>query len=134
MYSKQVAEHIANPRNVGELVNPTGAGDVTNEVCMDRIRLTIRVEAGRLVEAKMKASGCGPTIAAASVLTELITGRELDELASLGRQQIIAALGHLPATKKHSAALAVEALHAAIKDSQQTNRSLECGDLSPLSS
>ena len=118
MYSKQVAEHIANPRNVGELENPTGAGDVTNEVCMDRIRLTIRVEGGRLVEAKVKASGCGPTIAAASVLTELIVGREVSELGSLGRKEIIDALGHLPATKKHSAALAVEALQAAIKDSQ----------------
>ena len=116
MYSKQVAEHIANPRNVGELDNPTGAGDVTNEVCMDRIRLTIRVEEGRLVEAKVKANGCPPTIAAASVLTELIVGRETSELLSLGRKEITAALGHLPATKKHCAALAVEALQAAIKD------------------
>ena len=118
MYSKQVAEHVANPRNVGELEDPTGTGDVTNEVCMDRIRLTIRVEGGRLIEAKVKANGCGPTIAAASVLTELILGRELNELQSLGRKEIIDALGHLPATKKHSAALAIEALQAAIKDSQ----------------
>ncbi|HJQ70155.1 MAG TPA: iron-sulfur cluster assembly scaffold protein [Blastocatellia bacterium] len=118
MYSKQVADHVANPRNVGELENPTGTGDVTNEVCMDRIRLTIRVDDGRLAEAKVKASGCPPTIAAASVLTELIVGRELGELQSLGRKEIIDALGHLPATKKHSAALAVEALQAAIKDSQ----------------
>ncbi len=66
----------------------------------------------------MKANGCGPTIAAASVLTELIVGREVSELESLGRKEIIDALGHLPATKKHSAALAVEALQAAIKDSQ----------------
>ena len=118
MYSKQVAEHIANPRNVGELENPSGAGDVTNEVCMDRIRLTIRVEEGRLVEARVKANGCGPTIAAASVLTELIVGREVGELESLGRKEIIDALGHLPATKKHSAALAVEALRAAVFDSR----------------
>jgi NifU-like protein involved in Fe-S cluster formation len=116
MYSKQVTEHIANPRNVGELDDPSGTGDVTNEVCMDRIRLTIRVEDGKLVTAKVKANGCPPTIAAASVLTELIVDRELSELESLGRQEIIDALGHLPATKKHCAALAIEALQAAIKD------------------
>ncbi len=116
MYSKQVAEHIANPRNVGELDDPSGTGDVTNEVCMDRIRLTIRVEDGRLVAAKVRANGCPPTIAAASVLTELILDRTIRELESLGRKDIVDALGHLPATKKHCAALAIEALQAAIKD------------------
>jgi nitrogen fixation NifU-like protein len=117
MYSKQVAEHIANPRNVGELDDPSGTGDVTNEVCMDRIRLTIRVEDGRLAAAKVQASGCPPTIAAASVLTELIVGRTIREIESLGRNDIVEALGHLPATKKHCAALAIEALQSAIKDS-----------------
>jgi NifU-like protein involved in Fe-S cluster formation len=119
MYSQQVADHIANPRNVGELDNPSGVGDVTNEVCMDRIRLTVRVEAGRINDAKVQAHGCPPTIAAASAMTELIAGRSLDELESFTRKEIVDALGRLPATKMHCASLAVEALRAAIESSRR---------------
>jgi nitrogen fixation NifU-like protein len=114
MYSAQIADHIANPRNVGELEHPTGVGDVTNEVCLDRIRLTVRVEGGILTAAKVKASGCPPTIAAASVLTELIIGRSVDELQSITRKDVADALGHLPPAKSHCAALAIDALRAAI--------------------
>jgi NifU-like protein involved in Fe-S cluster formation len=119
MYSPQVAEHIANPRNVGELDNPSGVGDVTNEVCMDRIRLTVRVDAGRVSDAKVQAQGCPPTIAAASALTELIVGRSIDELQSFTRKDIVDALGRLPAAKMHCASLAVEALRGAIDSSQR---------------
>jgi nitrogen fixation NifU-like protein len=114
MYSPQVTEHIANPRNVGELESPSGIGDVTNEVCLDRIRLTVRIEGDRLTDAKVKASGCPPTIAAASVLTELIIGRTLEEIRSLTRNDIANALGHLPPAKAHCTALALDALRAAI--------------------
>jgi NifU-like protein involved in Fe-S cluster formation len=114
MYSPQVADHIANPRNVGELDNPSGVGDVTNEVCMDRIRLTVRVEAGRVSDAKVQAHGCPPTIAAASALTDLIIGRSLDELQSFTRKDVVDALGRLPAAKMHCASLAVEALRGAV--------------------
>lgn len=117
MYSPQVAEHIANPRNVGELDNPSGVGDVTNEVCMDRIRLTVRVESGRISDARVQAHGCPPTIAAASALTELIMGCSLDELQSFTRKDIVDALGRLPVAKMHCASLAVEALRAAIENS-----------------
>ena len=117
MYSAQVADHIANPRNVGELENPSGIGDVTNEVCLDRIRLTIRIGDGRIIDAKVKATGCPPTIAAASVLTELIIGRSLDELKSFNRDNVIDALGHLPPAKKHCSVLAVDALRTAIDGS-----------------
>ena len=116
MYSSQITEHIANPRNVGELENPSGIGDVTNEVCLDRIRLTVRVEGERLAEAKVQASGCPPTLAAASVLTELIIGRSIPELDLLTRKDVADSLGHLPPAKAHCAALAIEALRAAIED------------------
>jgi len=119
MYSAQIAEHLANPRNVGELEHPSGVGDVTNEVCLDRIRLTIQVQGDRLIDAKVKANGCAPTIAAASVLTELIIGRDVRELGRLSRKDIANALGHLPPAKSHCTALAIEALRAAI-DSIQT--------------
>ena len=115
MYSPQVAEHIANPRNVGELDDPSGTGDVINEACMDRIKLTVRVEGDSLVDARVLARGCPPTIAAASVLTELIIGRSLAELESLTRQDIISALGRLPKTKMHCAVLAIDALRSAVE-------------------
>jgi nitrogen fixation NifU-like protein len=115
MYSRQVAEHIANPRNVGELDHPSGVGDVTNEVCLDRIKLTVRIEDEKLVDARVKASGCPPTIAAASVLTELIIGRSIQQLHSLTRKDVTDALGHLPPAKSHCAVLAIDALRAAIR-------------------
>jgi nitrogen fixation NifU-like protein len=116
MYSQTIAEHIANPRNVGELDDPSGRGDVTNEACMDRILLTIRVNAGTITDAKVKAEGCPPTIAAASVLTELIIGRTLGEAESLTRGDVEEALEHLPAMKKHCASLAIDALRTAVDD------------------
>lgn len=117
MYSSKLAEHIANPRNVGEIESPSGIGDVTNEVCLDRIRLTIRIDDERVADAKVKASGCPPTIAAASVLTELIIGRSIDEIRSLTRDDIKDALGHLPPAKSHCTALAIDALRAAMEGS-----------------
>lgn len=118
MYSPQIAEHIANPRNVGEIENPSGVGDVTNEVCLDRIRLTVRVEGARLTDAKVRASGCPPTIAAASALTELIIGRSLREIEALTRNDIASALGHLPPAKAHCTALAIDALRDALEGLQ----------------
>src|ERR1700749_4997104 len=100
MYTPQVAEHIANPRNVGELENPSGTGDVTNQVCMDRIRLTVQVDGDRLNDARVKAPGAPRTIAAASVLTELIIGRTLAEPNAMTKQEIVDALGRLPAAKQ----------------------------------
>lgn len=119
MYTTQVADHIAHPRNVGELESPSGVGDVTNEVCLDRIKLTIRVDGSRLTDAKVKAQGCPPTIAVASVLTELIIGRPLEEVESLTREEVVWSLGRLPAAKMHCASLGIDALRAAIGDLQQ---------------
>jgi nitrogen fixation NifU-like protein len=116
MYTPQVADHIANPRNTGEIENPSGVGDVTNEVCLDRIRLSVRIAGDRLIDARVKASGCPPTIAAASALTELIVGRSLHELESITRMEVLAALGHLPPAKMHCAVLAIDALRAALED------------------
>jgi nitrogen fixation NifU-like protein len=118
MYSAQIADHIANPRNVGEIENASGVGDVTNEVCLDRIRLSIRIKDDRVAEARVKASGCPPTIAAASALTELIIGKPVEEVSSLTRRDIVIALGRLPPAKSHCSALAIEALHAAIDDAK----------------
>jgi NifU-like protein involved in Fe-S cluster formation len=114
MYTPQVADHIANPRNVGEIDDPSGVGDVINEACRDRIRLTVRVEGGRVADARVKAQGCPPTIAAASALTELIINRMVTELETLSRKDVLDALGRLPPSKMHCAALAIDALREAI--------------------
>jgi nitrogen fixation NifU-like protein len=118
MYSPQVADHIANPRNVGEIEHPSGTGDVTNEVCQDRIKLTISISGGVVVDARVRANGCPPTIAAASVLTELIVNKQTSELHSLGRADITKALGRLPTAKQHCAVLAIDALRAALSGSK----------------
>jgi len=99
---------------VGELENPSGVGDVTNEVCLDRIKLTIAVDGAKLTQAKVKAQGCPPTIAAASALTELIIGRSIADVRSIARKDLIDSLGRLPAAKMHCASLAIDALRAAI--------------------
>jgi len=122
MYSPQIAEHVANPRNVGELDKPSGVGDVTNEVCLDRIKLTLRIERDRLTDARVKASGCPPTIAAASVLTELIIGKTLEETDSLTRKDVADSLGHLPPAKTHCAALAIDSLRAALDDFRRRSK------------
>jgi|SRR5262245_423114 len=119
MYTNQVADHIANPRNVGELDDPSGVGDVVNEVCQDRIRLTIRIRQGILAEARVRASGCPPTLAAASVLTELIIGRPVSDVQDLGRNDVTRALGRLPAAKTHCAVLAIDALRQALEGSAE---------------
>jgi nitrogen fixation NifU-like protein len=115
MYTPELADHLANPRNVGEVDNPTGVGDVVNEVCLDRIRLTVRVELGVVTEAKVRASGCPPTLAAASALTELIIGVTVDALRSLSPDAVEAKLGRLPVAKRHCAQLAIEALREALE-------------------
>ena len=114
MYSKEISDHIANPRNVGEIENASGVGDVTNEVCLDRIKLTIRVEGDCVVDARVRARGCPPTLAAASALTELLIGQTLLDASRLSPAEITGALGRLPAAKKHCAVLAVDALRAAL--------------------
>ena len=116
MYSQTIAEHIANPRNVGELADASGRGDVTNLACMDRILLTIKIADEQITDAKVKAHGCPPTIAAASVLTGLIINRSLSEVENIGRSDIETALERLPAAKKHCAVLAIDALRTAIED------------------
>ena len=116
MYSQTIADHLANPRNVGELADASGRGDVTNLACMDRILLTIKVADDQITDAKVKAHGCPPTLAAASVLTELIINRLLTEAEALGRGDVETALERLPAAKKHCAVLAIDALRTAIED------------------
>ena len=113
-YSEAFRDHLARPRNVGEIEDADAAAELTNPVCGDRLRLSLRLRDGRVEAACFLAYGCPPTLACGSVLTELLAGRTLAEAARLTRQDIVRALGGLPARKGHAAALAVETLHAAL--------------------
>ncbi|HEY0406763.1 MAG TPA: iron-sulfur cluster assembly scaffold protein [Pyrinomonadaceae bacterium] len=113
-YSDTFKDHIANPRHAGELRDANASAECSNPVCGDRLRLSLRVRAGRIEAARFLAYGCAPTLACGSALTELIAGLTREEAAGLTRQQIVRALDGLPARKGHAAALAIETLRAAL--------------------
>lgn len=114
MYSAKVLEHLAAPRHVGELTAPDARGESYNPVCGDRLTLTLRVRNGVIDEARFLVDGCPPSIAAGSVLTELIIGRPPAEVAQLTPRDIGVALETLPRHKEHCAILAIDALRVAL--------------------
>jgi nitrogen fixation NifU-like protein len=116
-YSSIFNDHIANPRNAGELPDANAVGEETNPVCGDRLRLSLRVRNERIEAASFLAYGCPPTLVCGSILTELITGKTIGEAALLTRKELVDALGGLPSRKQHAAALAIETLKAALSKS-----------------
>lgn len=114
-YSEIFKDHIANPRNVGELADADATAEQSNPVCGDRLRLSLRVRAGHIESARFLAYGCPPTLACGSVLAEMLEGLSVEDAARLTRQEIARALGGLPARKSHAAALAVETLRDALR-------------------
>ncbi|HKO60213.1 MAG TPA: iron-sulfur cluster assembly scaffold protein [Pyrinomonadaceae bacterium] len=113
-YSLTLKDHIANPRNAGELADGNAIGEGTNPVCGDRLKLFLRIADGRVTATRFLAYGCPPTIACGSALTELINGKSVDELRTISRKDLVDAVGGLPARKQHAAALAIETLQRAI--------------------
>ncbi|HEY3040748.1 MAG TPA: iron-sulfur cluster assembly scaffold protein [Pyrinomonadaceae bacterium] len=113
-YSPTFKDHLANPRNAGELPDANAIAEETNPVCGDRIRISLRVREGRIAAARFLAYGCPPTLVCGSVLTELITGKMVEEAVRLTRKDLLDAAGGLPARKQHAAALAIETLRSAI--------------------
>ena len=121
-YSDRVMDHFLNPRNVGVVKHADGVGEVGAAAIGDVLKISIRVRDGRIVEARFKAFGCGTAIAVTSVTTELIQGRTLDEVSRFSNQDVLTALGGLPAEKLHCPLLAEEAVKAALKDYWKQNR------------
>jgi NifU-like protein involved in Fe-S cluster formation len=114
-YSEIFKDHLANPRNAGEVEDADAAAEQSNPVCGDRLKLSLRVRGGRIEAARFLAYGCPPTLACGSALAEMLEGLTVEEAARLTRQEIVRALGGLPARKQHAAALAVETLRAALE-------------------
>ncbi|MBU4485052.1 Fe-S cluster assembly scaffold protein NifU [bacterium] len=120
-YSEKVMEHFRNPRNVGEMENPSGVGHVGNPVCGDIMELYIKVENDIITDAKFKTFGCGAAIATSSMVTELVKGKTVDEALSISNRAVAEALGGLPLIKMHCSVLAEEALRSAIDDYKKKN-------------
>jgi nitrogen fixation NifU-like protein len=114
-YSETLKDHLARPRNAGELADADAVAELTNPVCGDRLRLSLRARGGRVEAARFLAYGCPPTLACGSALAELLEGMSLEEAARLTRAEIVKAVGGLPQRKHHAAALAVETLHEALQ-------------------
>jgi nitrogen fixation NifU-like protein len=115
-YNEKVMEHFMNPRNVGEIENADGVGEVGNPACGDMMRLYLKVEGGKVADAKFRTFGCGAAIASSSMLTEMIKGKTIDEAKAITNQHVSEALGGLPEVKIHCSVMAEEAVKAALDD------------------
>src|SRR4030042_3999239 len=115
-YNQIILDHFNHPRNMGEMENPDGVGEAQNTVCGDTMRLYIKGEMERIVDAKSLTFGCGAAIASASITTEIIKGKKIEEALMISDQAIAGALGGLPPTKIHCSILAEKAIRAAVLD------------------
>ncbi|NLN41802.1 MAG: Fe-S cluster assembly scaffold protein NifU [Clostridiales bacterium] len=122
MYSEKVMDHFMNPRNVGEIENPDGVGEVGNAKCGDIMRISLKVENDVIVDVKFKTFGCGAAIATSSMATELVKGKTIDEALAITNKAVADALDGLPPVKMHCSVLAEEAIRKAIEDYKEKQK------------
>jgi nitrogen fixation protein NifU and related proteins len=122
MYSEKVMEHFSNPRNVGEIANADGIGEVGNATCGDIMRIYIKVNDDRIEDVRFKTFGCGAAIATSSMATEMVKGKTLDEAMEISNRKVAEALGGLPPVKMHCSNLAADAIRKAIDDYRSKSR------------
>ena len=122
-YNQILMEHLKHPKNMGEMESPDGVGEARNPACGDTMRLFIKVEMDRIVDAKFLTFGCGAAIASSSVTTEMIKGKTIEEALMVSDLVIADAMGGLPATKVHCSVLAEQAIRAAVFDYRTKNPS-----------
>lgn len=121
IYTEKVMEHFQNPRNVGEIEDANGVGEVGNAKCGDIMKIYLKVEDNIIKDVKFKTFGCGSAIASSSMATELIKGKTIDEAWGLTNKAVAEALDGLPPVKMHCSVLAEEAIHKAINDYRAKN-------------
>lgn len=116
LYSDKVMDHFANPRNVGEIEDADGIGEVGNAKCGDIMKMYIKVDNGVISDVKFKTFGCGAAVATSSIATEMIKGKTIDEALKLTNKAVVEALEGLPPQKLHCSVLAEQAMKSAISD------------------
>lgn len=116
LYSDKVLDHFTNPRNVGEIDEADGIGEVGNAKCGDIMKMYIKVDNNIITDVKFKTFGCGAAIATSSMATELILGKSVDEALKLSNKAVVEALDGLPPVKLHCSVLAEQAIKEAISD------------------
>jgi nitrogen fixation protein NifU and related proteins len=115
MYSPQLLDHFQNPRNAGDVLNPDALVQIENPACGDILKLSIRVAQGRIAEIGFLAKGCVPAMACASLLTELLLGRPIEDARNLRREELVLKIGGLPEASIHASHLALDAWAALLK-------------------
>lgn len=116
MYSDKVMDHFSSPRNVGEIENADGIGEVGNAHCGDIMKIYLKIEDEVITDVKFKTFGCGAAIATSSIATEMIKGKTVEEAMQITNKAVVESLDGLPAQKIHCSVLAEEAVKAAIED------------------
>ncbi|MDD5044087.1 MAG: Fe-S cluster assembly scaffold protein NifU [Candidatus Omnitrophica bacterium] len=118
-YSEKVMDHFLHPRNVGEIPDASGIGNVGNPICGDVMRMYIKIQSNVIVDAKFKTFGCGAAISTSSMVTEMVKGKTIEDALKISNKAVAEALGGLPPIKMHCSVLAEEALRAALRDYYQ---------------
>ena len=118
-YSEKVMDHFQNPRNVGEIKDADGVGEIGNPVCGDMMSFYIKVKDNTIDDVKFKTFGCGAAIAVSSMVSEMARGKTLDEAMQITNASVAKELGGLPPNKMHCSNLGADALHRAIEDYRQ---------------
>lgn len=121
LYTETVMDHFMNPRNVGELPDADGVGEVGNAKCGDIMKMYLKVRDNVIEDVKFETFGCGSAIAASSMATEMVKGKTIEEALAVTNKQVVDALGGLPAHKLHCSVLAEESIKAAVKDYYDRN-------------
>ena len=127
IYSEKVMDHFTNPRNVGEIENADGVGEVGNPVCGDMMTFYIKVKDNRLDDVKFKTFGCGAAIAVSSMVSEMAMGKTLEEAMKITPSSVADELEGLPKQKFHCSNLGAQALQSAIKDYLSKKKKAEGG-------
>ena len=121
-YSDKVMDHFMNPRNMGDIPDADAVADVGNPACGDMMRLYLKIENGKILDAKFKTFGCGAAIASSSMLTEIIKGMTVEDAAKITNDSVVNALDGLPPVKRHCSVMAEEALAVALKEYKEKHK------------